>query len=220
MAIRFASICGLVFAATLLGRSPTAWADEKPREQLGELKIDSLVLRPQFSMTEGGGNNFSLGESLFAVRWRMDTHISGVFAVGSQDLLGTTQLYTPTLSENLGFVEAYGEYTGAYGTFRAGLQPLNFGLDGGVSEEDLDIHRSMLFSERLVALRDIGVSYRIKNNGFFTSVMVHNGESGPNVDNRAWYTANWGWTDDYRLRLGVAGQTGTTKPESTLATGD
>lgn len=190
------------------------------REQLGELKIDTLVLRPQFRLIEPAEANFELGESLFALRWKMDLQISAVFAVGAQTLLGTSVHFADRVTEELGFIEAYGEYVSNYGTLRAGLQPVGFGYEGNVVESDLDMPRSLIYQRRLAPLRDIGLSYAIEHEGFFTRVMIHNGESGPNVDGRPWYTARWGWGRPDRLRLGVAGQTGTTKPESTLTSTD
>ncbi|MGE0764494.1 MAG: hypothetical protein AB7N80_14555 [Bdellovibrionales bacterium] len=190
------------------------------REQLGQLKVDNLVIRPQFRLLEPAKANFELGESLFSVRWDMDTKIGAVFTVGAKDLIGTSTHFAPELNQDLGFIEAYGEYNFDYGTIRAGLQPVGFGIEGSVGEADLDMPRSLLYQERIVPLRDIGVSYAIDHNGYFTRLMIHNGESGANLDGRPWYTAKWGWTKSGRWRLGMAGQTGTTKPTSTSTSQD
>lgn len=190
------------------------------REQLGQLKVDNLVVRPQFTLLEPGKSNFELGESLFSVRWDMDTRIGAVFTVGAKDLIGTSTHFVDKLTEDLGFIEAYGEYNFEYGVIRAGLQPVGFGIEGGIGEADLDMPRSLLYQKRIVPLRDIGLSYAVDHNGFFTRVMVHNGESGANVDGRPWYTGKWGWAKPGRWRLGFAGQTGSTKPESTTTSAD
>jgi hypothetical protein len=185
------------------------------REQLGLLKVDNLVIRPQFYLLEPALGDFQLGESLFSVRWEMDTKIDAVFTVGAKDLIGTSTHYVEELGEDLGFIEAYGEYSSSYGKVRAGLQPVAFGYEGSLGEADLNMPRSLVYQKRLVPLRDIGLSYQIEYMGFFTRMMVHNGESGANVDGRPWYTANWGWRDQRRWQFGLSGQTGTTKPEST-----
>lgn len=209
----------LKFGNLLIGvifLSPLAQA----REQLGQLKVDNLILRPQFRLTEPAFGDFEIGESLFAVRWEMDTQISAVFAVGSESLLGTSRHFAEEVNETIGFVEAYGQYEFDYGRIRAGLQPVGFGLDGNLHESDLSLPRSLIFQERLSSLRDIGVSYAIDYNHFFTQLMVHNGESNTNTDGRLWYTANWGWMLPGRWRIGFAGQTGTTKPDSTELSND
>ncbi len=190
------------------------------REQLGKIEIDQLVVRPQFKVIEPAKANFELGESLFAVRWEMDQQISAVFTVGSRELLGTSTHFTDEVTEDLGFVETYGQYISNYGTFRAGLQPVVMGYEGNVAEADMDFPRSLIYQRRLVPLRDIGVSYAVDYNGYFTRMMVHNGESGPNKDGRPWYTGRWGWGAPDRIRVGFAGTTGTTKPESTLLSND
>jgi hypothetical protein len=190
------------------------------REQLGRIEIDNLVLRPQFTLLEPAKANFELGESLFAVRWEMDARVRAVFAVGSKTLLGTSVHFADELPEELGFVEAYGEYESDYGTFRAGLQPVGLGFEGNVREADMDMPRSLIYQRRLAPLRDIGVSYEVDYNGYFTRLMVHNGESGANEDGRPWYTGRWGWGTPDRWRVGFGGQTGTTKPESTSVTDD
>ncbi len=190
------------------------------REQLGNLKVDNLVVRPQVRLLEPGKSNFELGESLFSVRWDMDTRIGAVFTVGAKDLIGTSAHFASTVNQDLGFIEAYGEYNFDYGVIRAGLQPVAFGFEGMIGEADLDMPRSLLYQNRIVPLRDIGLSYGVQHNGFFTRLMVHNGESGANADDRPWYTAKWGWEKSNRWLLGFAGQTGSTKPASTSLSAD
>ncbi len=197
-----------------------AWGSAShAREALGEVKVDNLVVRPQFHLVEPAKGDFKIGESLFSVRWLMDEKTSAVFTIGSKSLLGTSVHYTNVENEDLGFVEAYGEYKFDYGTFRAGLQPVEYSLEGKIPEADLNMPRTLIFQKRWVPLRDVGLSYEISNDGYFTHIMVHNGESGPNLDGRPWVTAIWGW-EGLRLRMGLAGQTGSTKPESTSSSAD
>lgn len=190
------------------------------REQLGQLKVDNLVVRPQFYLVEPAKAEFQIGDSLFSVRWDMDTRIGAVFTVGAKTLLGTSVHYTDNVSEDLGFIEAYGEYLSDYGTFRAGLQPVMLGNEGAVGESDLDMPRSLLYQRRLAPLRDVGFSYAVDFNGYFTRLMVHNGESGSNIDGRPWVTGRWGWSKPGRWRLGFSGQTGSTKPTATVGSND
>ncbi len=195
-------------------------AAAEPREQLGTLKIEELVLRPQFRLREPAAGDFQLGESMFSLRWQMDSAVSGVIAVGSAELIGKAHNFTDQINTDLKFIEAYAEYASPYGIFRAGMQPVRFGVEGRERESDLQIGRSLFYQRRLLALRDIGFSYEIENNGFFTSFMIHNGESDTNLDGRIFYTANWGWIQSNRLQIGAAGTTGTTKPVSTSTSND
>src|SRR5690606_19733930 len=66
---------------------------------------------------------------------------------------------------------------------------------------------------------DIGLSYFILHNGFFTGFVVHNGEAGDPEDSRTWYTAKWGWQDRSKFKIGVAGQTGSTEAKVTDLSG-
>lgn len=122
-------------------------------------------------------------------------------------------------SEKVEMVEAYGQFDSPYGRFRFGRLPIDFGLEGAKSESELIFPRALLFENRVVGLRDLGIGYYVDYNGFFTEVVAHNGEGGRDLDNQYWYTARWGY-DFNKFRLGLAGQTGRTTPASTLNSGD
>jgi hypothetical protein len=116
-------------------------------------------------------------------------------------------------------VEAFAEYLSPYGRFRLGRLPTEFGLEGSWWERELVFPRSLIFRDRVSELRDTGFSYYTSHNDFYTQIVIHNGESDDDVDGRMWYTAKWGYKFK-RADLGIAGKTGTTKPESTAASGD
>ena len=189
------------------------------REDIGELKIHDVLLRPQFILKEPQEGTFKMGESSFALRWELEETFKGVIRVGSRELMNASARYTPSLNEDVTLVEAYGEYNSPYGRFRMGRIPTEFGVEGKMWERELIFPRAMLFRERVVALRDIGASYYVSYNDFYTGVVVHNGESDTDLDGRMWYTGQWGYQFP-DLDLGFAGETGSTTPASASTSAD
>ena len=125
-------------------------------------------------------------------------------------------IFQSTVSDEWGIYEAYAQYRGSYGRLRAGLIPIEYGVEGRLQEYQLDFSRSLIFSQRIVGLRDYGLSYFIENQRFYTRLAVHNGEAGQNLDGKVYYTAAWGWSNQHHIDIGVSGHTGEAKPESTL----
>jgi len=189
------------------------------REDIGELKIHDLLLRPSFTYRERREGAFSIGESSFALRWELEEKYSGVIRIGPRTLLGQVARYQQTVPEDVTLVEAYAEYNDPYGRFRLGRLPVEFGYEGRQWERNLIFPRSLLFSNRAMMLRDVGFSYEISQNNWYSGFVVHNGESDADVDGQIWYTARWGFRNE-NFELGIAGQTGETKPTSTNMSGD
>lgn len=184
-------------------------------ESIGTLAVSDLLLQPHFRIQEGSEGGFDWGGSQLGVGWRLDAALSAKIKLGSLDLLNRQQFYKARPQEEWGIIEAYGEWQSPYGRFRMGLMPVDYGEEGAMNESELYFPRSLWFSERVLALRDIGASYYILHNGFFTSVMVHNGEASTPEDSRTWYTAKWGWQDRDKFRTSVSGQTGSTESVAT-----
>ncbi len=191
-------------------------------ENLGTLSISDVLLRPSFTVTPTGVSQpgFTIGESSLAVQWKLDESYSGHIRLGSEDLVAPPAHYVAMVdSEKVEMVEAYAQFESQYGRFRFGKLPIDFGLEGAKSESELIFPRALLFEHRIVGLRDLGFGYDIDYNGYFTEIVVHNGEGGNDLDNQYWYTARWGY-DLSKFRLGLAGQTGHTTPASTMNSGD
>ncbi|MBX3021265.1 MAG: hypothetical protein KF799_06255 [Bdellovibrionales bacterium] len=189
------------------------------REDIGELKIHDLLLRPNFTYRERREGAFSIGESSFALRWELEEKFSSVIRIGPRTLLNPVARYQPTVAEDVTLVEAYAEYNDPYGRFRLGRVPVEFGYEGRQWERNLIFPRSFLFEKRIMMLRDVGFSYEVSHNQWYTGFVVHNGESDTDVDGQIWYTARWGFRKE-NFELGFAGQTGETKPTSTGTSGD
>ena len=87
-------------------------------------------------------------------------------------------------------------------------------MEGGLKESERFFYRGLVFSNKLVGLRDFGIAYSIKHSNFYTRLMVHNGEAkAENPDGRVFYSANWGW-QSRKFEFGISAQTGEVKPES------
>lgn len=207
--------------AALLLISMSALANpEKPGENLGRLKVSDVLLRPEFTLKEPQKGAFSLGDSSLAVEWDLRDEFSGVIRVGPRSLLNPLAHFTDTVNSDIVLVEAYAQYTHPYlGRIRLGRQPILFGMEGQKTEGELIFPRPLLYQMRAMGLRDVGISYEIDNNNYYTSVMVHNGEGDTDKDGRMWYTGRWGYRAN-RFELGASGQTGTTTPESTASSND
>lgn len=184
------------------------------REDIGELKIHDLLLRPYAMLKEPKRGSFSIGESSFALRWELQDKFSGVVRIGPRTLINPLARFDEEVPDDVTLVEAFAEYEDAYGRFRLGRLPIEFGYEGRLWERALIFPRSLLFQRRVMMLRDVGFSYEIEHNNFYTGFVVHNGESDNDVDGRSWYTARWGYRRD-DFEIGLSGQTGSTKAIAT-----
>lgn len=189
-------------------------------EILGRLEVSEILLKPYFLLKESSQSEFLIGDTSFTMSWYKDDLISSRLKIGSADLINKPIHYEKNDIEDLKIVEAFAQIKGAYGEARLGLIPLDYGLEGATSEGELIFPRSLLFKYRIVGLRDYGASYKISDRGFYTRMAVHNGESDRNLDGRMWYTATWGYDGFKNLRLGMSGQTGSTKPAATSLSSD
>ena len=183
-----------------------------------EVFIDDIFVSTNLQfLPEDSVINFSLDQSSFSMLWGVGWGLSGVLRLGSLGLINTQEIFQEELSKEWGSYEAYLQYNhGSLGRIRMGLIPLEFGLEGGVLESQLLLPRSQIFSKRVVALRDYGLSYFIETQyGLYTRLIVHNGESAKNRDGELYYSAAWGWSSDF-MDMGLSGYTGLTRPNSTL----
>lgn len=189
------------------------------REDIGELKIHDLLLRPSFTYRERKEGAFSVGESSFALRWELEEKFSGVIRLGPRTLMNPVARYQSKVTDDVTLVEAFAEYNDPYGRFRLGRLPVEFGYEGRIWERYLIFPRSLLFENRAMMLRDVGFSYEIAHDRWFTGFVIHNGESDVDADGQVWYTARCGFRKE-NLQIGLNGQTGWTKPSATSASGD
>lgn len=187
-------------------------------ESVGRIKVEEVLLRPTYFSEEKEGGEFSFADSSAVIEWHKDLNFSARLMIGSTLERGVPQIYQATEPDDqLGFVEAYAQFTGIYGYVRAGLLPLNFGLMGMKEDYERIWPHSLLFSERIVGQRDYGFSYYTGHNRFYTELVIHNGEvdTKPN-DGNPWVTTRWGWKDE-KFHIQITGQTGRSVSEGTTS---
>lgn len=190
----------------LLAASPFAYA----REQIGELSVTDLMLEPTFITQEPEGtaqHAFVPGRSYLAVGWKQDPVISARLMLGSRSLLVQPARYGLE-DTTFGIVEAYAQADTAYGLVRMGYIPIPFGLEGAQAEYEQLFPLSLLYQNRALMRRDLGASYAISHNSFFSSFAIHNGEAAEDRDRRLWYSARFAWKGPARSEIGVSGMTG------------
>ena len=184
-------------------------------DRLGDFSLSNFFLEPSATYGERRAGGFGFGNSHIEVNWTQQNYLSAVMKLGSSDLIGQPARYGNPAPAQIQFIEAYGQLSSDWGQLRSGLIPLSFGLEGGDTEMNLRFPRSLLFSRRIIGLRDEGISYRITTDGFVSEWAVSNGESGADKDDRLWFTARTGWTYGRFLRMGFSFQTGNTTAKST-----
>jgi hypothetical protein len=199
--------CGLVAAV-----APSA---ARAQESLGSLAVSGIFLEPSFVYSEPSHGAFEAGRSYLGVSWTREPNLSAVLKVGSRSLIGTPARYGPAPVDQLALIEGYAQLDTSVGKIRGGLVPIEYSLEGGDSEERLRFPRSLLFENRVINLRDYGVSYHISTEGFFSDWAIHNGEGGTDLDNRMWFTFRAGFQNGRSFKVGLSGSTGSTTPLST-----
>lgn len=192
-------------------------------EQIGEISLSDFLVEPSFYFTEKGTvsgtteSGFSLGHTYFSAKWNLQKKILGRIMLGQYSLLNRPS-WSPVTESGLGFVEAYAEYKSQLGTIRAGLLPVAFGLDGATQETRLWFPRHFLYTQGLMQLRDMGFSYQIAHNDFYTQATLHNGEGGADQDRRLFYTGRIGWDGPAGMTAGLSGSVGYYKTSTTQDT--
>ncbi len=186
-------------------------------EKIGTFSIEALYLRPTFTSNEVEGGEFGLSESQFALKWSRDKNISAYVSIGSELERNLPVYYQTVPEDKIGFVEAYASYQGVYGEVRAGLVPIGFGYDGVVKSHERYFNRAQIYSERIIGLTDMGVSFWTSHNGYYTQLTVHNGEIDTPSDGRVWTSGHWGYTNDRNMRVQLSMQSGFVK--SAVSTG-
>lgn len=209
----------VLFAMACLGlqwvHEARAQVVEVEREGLGVFSVSDFLLQPGFIFDESKRGRFDVGSSYLAARWKRDVFFSAQIKFGSLDLLGVPARYDRQTDRSWGLVEGYGQFDATYGRFRLGLIPIPYGLEGGDADSRLNFPRSLFYQKKQVGFRDYGLGYRMFNRGFFSEWAIHNGESGPDLDNELWFTVRTGYQGGRFFRVGVSGSTGRTSVLST-----
>jgi hypothetical protein len=176
---------------------------------IGTLKLNGFLLEPMFRSSDQSDarDGFRLGQTQLEIDWTLNTGLKGIARLGNASQVG--KIGGPNeWSSQLGVVEAYGEYRLPVGFLRAGLLPVGFGWEGWTWESNLRFNRSQLFQYQEVPLRDLGISYLVSHNRFYSLLVLHNGESDVDLDERSQFTVTVGYLASAGLNFGFTGSTG------------
>ena len=167
---------------------------------LGTVFVDDIFISTNLSnLSSTDTIGFSIDQSSISLNWQKGKDLSGLMRLGPLSLINPPEIFQLEPLVGWGPYEVYIQYDHSlYGRVRGGLIPLGFGLGGRNLESSLLLPRNQIFSKRVVALRDYGLSYFLESSmGLYTQLMIHNGDSNnDNLDGELYYTANWGWKRD------------------------
>lgn len=189
-------------------------------EKLGSVELTDVLIRPSFLLKEPQEGEFQLGQTSVQFTWHIEKHFRSKVRIGPKKMWGPMGRFNTAPSNDIGLVEAYGVYTSLYGEVKGGMIPIAHGAEGAMGASKLYFPRSILYENRVIPLRDMGVEYAVQHNGYYSDLKVHNGEGPDNPDGRMWVSGNWGWKDRNKFQVGLAGLSGSTKPVSTNTSGD
>lgn len=187
-------------------------------ERLGFFRFSEFSLSPRVSLEEPRKGGFELKDSWIGFEWTrdegQDQDLSGEISFGSPDLVEPAIWYAPKTSQ-VELVTAAVKAKTSLMDIRAGLIPVANGYEGANPEWELQLPPTRLRRHRWFAKRDYGLEFAATTRPFTTKLTVHNGESGPNVDQKLWMTSMWKYEDSWGYGALLTAQVGGTSPTST-----
>ncbi len=189
-------------------------------EELGETQIKGLFIEPEFSYLEDQKAQVNIDRWAFGFLWDRDESISAYLRVGPKGLN-----HRPRYFENsdepseISIIEGHGIYRSSLGEFRFGLITLPFSFESQLDESKRWFPKSLLAKNGFYGRRDLGLFFKNSYSGFHTLWAAHGGESGADLDEQFWLTAQWYFQDSKGFVIGFSGQTGRTKTTSTNPSG-
>ena len=157
---------------------------------MGSFRFSEFSLSPRARVEEPSQGGFELHQSWIGFEWKRDESLSGEMSFGTADLVRPAIWY-PTKEGDLALVHAALRAKTQYLDIRAGLLPVPNGYEGSVPEWELLLPETRVRRHRWFAKRDVGVEFKAETKPWLTSLTVHNGESGANLDQKTWATGLW-----------------------------
>lgn len=186
------------------------------QEVMGRFRFSELFLSPRLHLQEPGRSGFELEQSSLGFEWERDAWVRGVLKLGSADLVRPAVWYTPR-QDNFSVVEAWMEGRGDYGDLRAGIVTVPQGFEGAHPEWNAIFPESSARRLGWTIQRDYGIQFRWETKPWVTSLTVHNGESGADVDRWLWYSGLWEYRDSEGFGVLLTGSSGRSRSDSTTA---
>lgn len=208
---------GLVLLATTLQGTVLA------AELGGTVDWDQLWLESGARLAEPRDGEFTLNGARLGARWTFED-VSARVGLGTRNLVARAWRYPGSSVErgtDIVVVDAWLNWRTSVGDWRFGQQDVAFGIEAP-DDSQRRWTRSLILRRGLVALRDLGLGYRVQAGNLTSQWLVHNGESGSDLDRETWFTAHVEWenrSDKSLWRLTLSGQTGRTTSASTAPSG-
>lgn len=189
-------------------------------ESLGTFKFNDFSLSPRLEVNEPSQGGFDLKESWMAVRWTKDEQVGGEFRMGTLDLMAPA-VWFQSKKEGLGLVEAWVEARSQFGKIKVGRLPIPDGFEGSFEDGFWLMPYSQVRKKSWFFTKDEGLTYEAETKPWLTSLTIHNGESGKNVDGKMWLTSRFQWFDNSSgygvLLTGSVGGTSALSTQTSLA---
>ncbi|MCC6278940.1 MAG: hypothetical protein IT289_13595 [Oligoflexia bacterium] len=200
----------LIFSLTAQGQSASAPA--APTSSLSfkpDIVFDKIMLETGGFLREPSASGFVQPSWKLGIKTAFATWIEVNAVLGPSTLISTPSWVTGTSSQAVSLIEGYGLIRAVFGDVSAGLIPIPWGLQSEI-EEELWFPRTFIYERGLRPLRDVGVGVTSEYDGFYLTLVGHNGEGGlvSNSDNRAFVTGQWGYKGPANSHLGLSATTG------------
>ncbi len=193
-------------------------------ENLGVLQFSQFYLSPQMSLQEPSRGGFELKNSWIAFRWskgleekeEREQERSFLFAdlaFGTADMVAPALWYAPK-SQNLELTLAKINWKSSIMDFSFGLMQVPFSFEGQLNENEKLMPDTYVRSQSWFARSDYGLQMQTSYKEFLTRVMVHNGESGENLDQKTWATGLWRYQNESGFGVLLTAQVGQTDQRS------
>jgi hypothetical protein len=179
----------------------------------------TFMLQPRLRLESSREGGFDLSYSSFRQSWK-NLNQTVTVGLGTKDLVDPGLIFSPFGDSLLALSDFYWAQQMSWGIFRVGYQPNPFSLEGGGVEGQPFSHLSYSMRNRWFGLRQLGVSFHLESDGFFTNFMLANGEGPIERDNLQWVVGQWGYRSDTEWQVGLGGMTGATNPASTQSSLD
>ncbi len=191
-----------------------AWARG---ERMGEFRFSEFSLSPRGYVLEPSSGGFLLQESWLGAEWRKDESLYGEIKFGTGDLIKPTLFFKPQ-SRDLNLIEAYVQAATPICDLRAGLLQIPTSYETSVPEWEWFLPATRARQQVWFPVRDYGLALEFRNQGYTTTGYVYNGESGPNADNKLFYTGHWSYRNNSGWGWMLSATAGKLGPESTVGT--
>lgn len=141
-------------------------------------------------MREPSEGGFELKDTWMSVQWKKDENIFGEFRLGTLDQYQPT-VFTSGGQSGLGLLEAWLQLNTNFGRLRVGRIPISDGFEGSFGDSFWLMPVSEVKKRNWLFSRDEGLTYEAETKPWLTSITVHNGEAGANLDNKMWVTGRF-----------------------------